>query len=77
MLKLNAEQQEALSSIIDDKNACQALYLAMMQCVSSMQDGIHTLALSGPDNERELIYRKCRADGAVKLLGELKNLLRL
>lgn len=76
MLKLSVEQQESLSAITEDRDACQALYLAMVQAVSAIQADLHSLAISEA-TERELIYRKCRADGAVKLLGELKVLLRL
>lgn len=77
MLKLSTDQQEALSEVTENREACQALYLAATQCVVAMQSDMHSLALSGDNAERELLYRKCRADGAVRLLGELKNLLRL
>lgn len=77
MLKLTLEQEELLSSLLDNKEELKVLLLIIEDAVKEQERHVNTINISSAATERELVYRRCRAEGARKLILDIRKILKL
>jgi hypothetical protein len=74
LAKLTLEQLEDLKDLMSH-DGFPVLLAEIDALVQTVQLDVVKLEVSGPDEERELVRRKCRAEGAARLAISIKNRL--
>lgn len=74
-MKLTLEEKDDLQELVTHPGM-KALWKEVDAAVQLIEDEVLKLTLTGPDDEKNLIYKKCRADGAAQLADAIKRRLK-
>lgn len=77
MHKLTLDQQEQLRSLLDNKDEMRLLNLVIEDIVVAMEASVNKVTITDTSTERELLYRRLKAEGARKLLTEIQKACKL
>lgn len=75
-MKLSVDDNELLQELMEHDEGIKVLYKAMKQLIEPFEDDLVNHPYQ-PGSEAALGYKKAKLDGARKLLGEIKQLLKI
>lgn len=75
-MKLSQDQYEALAELLENKDGINALFAILEAGVQRLEKDVVGVPLS-PETEKEIIYRKARAEGARRVQTELLAAVKL
>lgn len=76
-MKLGLDQEELLRTLLENKEELRVLYLVIEDVVSGYESSVNKVMLSDQASERDLLYKRLRADGARKLLLDIGRVLKI
>ncbi len=77
MRKLTLEQEELLRALLDNKDELKVLYGVIEDIVEGFEQSVNKVQLIDSTSERELLYRRLKAEGARKLLTEIAKVCKV
>ncbi len=77
MPKLTLEQEELLRAALDNKDEMRVVYQVIEDMVSSYEQSVNKVMVTDTNTERDLLYKRLKAEGARKLLLEIGRLFKL
>lgn len=77
MPKLTLEQEELLKAVLDNKDEMRVLYQVLEDVVVGYELSVNRVMVVDTLSERDLLYKRLKADGARKLLMDIGRLFKL
>lgn len=75
--KLTLEQEELLRAALDNKDEMRVVYQVIEDLVVGYEQSVNKVMVTDDATERDLLYKRLKAEGARKLLAEIGRLFKL
>lgn len=75
--KLTQDQEELFRTLLESKEELKVLHHIIETIVIGYEQAVNKVNLVDPQSERELLYRRLKADGARKLLSEIAKVCKV
>ena len=75
--KLTLEQEELLRAALDNKEEMRVVYQVIEDLVYGYEQSVNKVMVTDAGTERDLLYKRLKAEGARKLLSEIGKLFKL
>lgn len=77
MPKLTLEQEELLRAVLDEKDQLRVLYQVLEDVVVGYELAVNRVMVADALTERDVVYKRLKAEGARKLLSDIGRLFKL